>query len=220
MVRISHRFRVSLILAKKAHNGRIGFKNRFYTLARLPRGAPQFFDCQVVKLILPPRRLHCVAAVFRRDMRASEHFVVVVALVVRRTAGSEVFAYELSLAAVDLDLPAVGLHDLLLGLPFGQTGQDIRILPLRIPVDRALVEELLRVFDAKENSESSSLCFATDLISSLNCAMTIRSLHTVLSMSFATRSLTPHRRSFVSTILKSPVWNVLIRLSISSDLGS
>ena len=52
--------------------------------------------------------------------RVSEHFVEVVALVVGRTAGPEVFAYELSLAAVDLDLAAVGLHDLLLGLPFGQ----------------------------------------------------------------------------------------------------
>ena len=52
----------------------------------------------------------------------SEHFVEVVALVVGRTAGPEVFAYELSLAAVDLDLAAVGLHDLLLGLAFGQIG--------------------------------------------------------------------------------------------------
>ena len=46
-----------LILVEKARNGRINFKNRFYTLARFPRGATQFFDCQVVKLILPPLRV-------------------------------------------------------------------------------------------------------------------------------------------------------------------
>jgi len=84
---------VSLILAEKARNGRISFKNRFYTLARFPRSATQFFDCQVVKLILPPlrvvRALAAIVLVVKRTIVATVVEIYSHAQALRGTIGRE-----------------------------------------------------------------------------------------------------------------------------------